>query len=126
MDSIARPIANFGVIERRATLAAVAVVIVLAFGIALAIRADSHRRVADIQAALSAKGLGAARIEPVLKRVYVCKHAYVWRTASRNGSACTDSFSSRVVIYDAGQQPLVKCWEKSDTVGWRLRPCPAS
>ena len=126
LDSILRPVANFGPFERRATIAAVAVVLVLGIGVAVATRADSQRRAANIQAALTARGLGPARIEPVWKRVYVCKHAYVWRTATASGSACTDSFSSIAIIYGAGQQPRMECWVKSDAKGWRLGPCPAS
>jgi hypothetical protein len=125
-DSISRPVANFGVLERRATIAAVAVLLVLGIGVAVAIRADTQRRAANVQAALTARGLGPARIEPVWGRVFACKHAYVWRTARTSGSACTDSFSSTVIIYGAGQQPRLECWAKSDAEGWRLGPCPAS
>ena len=126
LDSVSRPIANFGVLERRATLAAVTAVLALAAGLGLAVRADSQRRAADIQAALTARGPGLATIEPVWKRVYACRHAYVWRTATASGSACTDSFSRTVAVYGAGQQPRLKCWVRSDLQGWRLAPCPAS
>ena len=126
LDSISRPIANFARIERRATIAAVAVVLAVGIGVGLTVRADLQRRASAVQAALTARGLGPARIEPVWKRVYVCRHAYVWRTATASGSACTDSFSATVVIYGAGQQPQMKCWARSDAQGWRLRPCPAN
>jgi hypothetical protein len=67
---------------------------------------DSIRRAANVQAALTARGLGRAHVERVWTRVYRCRHAYLWRTATASGSACTDSFSSSVTIYGAGQQPL--------------------
>ena len=126
LDRAWRPLAAFTAIERRMTVVAIAIGVVLFAAAAMAVHFDSERRAVNIQAALTARGLGPAVIERVGRRVYTCKHAYVWRTARTNGSACTDSFSSRVAIYGPGQQPLVKCWRNSGGEGWRLRPCPSS
>jgi hypothetical protein len=106
LDSTGRPIARFTAIERAATAVATVIVIVLLAGAGIAEHQDSVRRTANIQAALTARGLGPARVERVWKRVYRCRRAYLWRTATASGSACTDSFSSSVTIYGPGQQPF--------------------
>jgi hypothetical protein len=103
MDDPGRAI---GAGQRVAVIVALIATAALFGGGALFDHYDSVRRVANIQAALTAGGLGRAHVERVWKRVYRCRHAYLWRTATASGSACTDSFSSSVTIYGAGQQPL--------------------
>ena len=126
-----RPLSDEGQpVDRRIAvfrLAMIPVALLVVFGGGVLIdRYNSAWRAANVQAALTARGLGPAKIDRVWKRLYVCKHAYVWRTAAASGSACTDSFSSSVIIYGAGEQPRVKCWARSGAGGWRLDPCSAS
>jgi hypothetical protein len=103
LDGLGKPIGRaYGI----SAAAIVAAVIAVYGGGAVVDHYDSGRRAANVQAALTARGLGPAQIERVWKRVYRCRHAYVWRTSTRSGSACTDSFSPTVVIYGPGQQPL--------------------
>ena len=106
LDNAWRPIPQFTPIERIAAAVATVIVMALVAVAGLADHDDSIRRMANIQAGLTARGLGPAHIERVWTRVYRCRHAYVWRTATASGSACTDSFSASVDIYPAGRQPL--------------------
>jgi hypothetical protein len=99
LDRAWRPLASFTAIERRATAVAILIGAALFVAAAFADHRDSLRRTANVQAALAARGLGAADVERVWGRAYRCRHAYRWRTASARGSACTDSFSADVEVY---------------------------
>jgi hypothetical protein len=80
----------------------IALIVIAVFGGGvLADHYDSLHRMAHIRAALAARGLAPAQVDRDWPRVYRCKHAYRWRTASANGSACTDSFSGAVSLYSA-------------------------
>jgi hypothetical protein len=71
------------------TNAVAAVIVAVLFAAAgLADHLDSGRRAAAVQAALTTRGLGPARIERLWTRIYRCRQAYGWRTASASGTAC--------------------------------------
>jgi hypothetical protein len=103
LEGLGKPIGRaYGI----SAAAIVAAVVAVCGGAVLVDHYDSVGRAANVQAALTARGLGPAQIKRVWKRVYWCRHAYVWRTMTDGGSACADSFSPSVVLYAPGQQPL--------------------
>jgi len=108
LDRAWRPIAQFTAMERLAAVVAAGIVAALLAGAVGADHYDSARRMANVQAALTARGLGSAHVERLWRGPYRCKHGYLWRTASARGSACTDSFSSSVAIYGPGEPALAE------------------
>jgi hypothetical protein len=81
---------------------AIAAIVVAVFGGGVLIdHYDSANRIAHIRAALAGRGLTSVEVGRDWRRDYRCKHAYRWRTATANGSACADSFSGAIVLYGA-------------------------
>jgi hypothetical protein len=88
----------------RTNAVAAAIVVALFAAAGIADHLDSARRAAAVQAALTARGLGPARIDRLWNRIYRCRQAYEWRTASASGTACARTWGP-VEIQQLGPRP---------------------